>query len=250
MDIFSLQGKRVFVAGGTRGIGAAISRHFAECGAEVIANYVRNETTARALADELDAQGRSIELCRADLTSRKGLQRIAAQLGERTLAALIFSAATGVHGRFDTLSTRHFDWTFALNVRAYFELVSLLHGRMESGSAIVALSSDGAERALPAYALIGASKGAMESLSRHLAVELADRAIRVNVLAPGAVPTEAWEAFPDKDERLQDTIARTPSGSLTTPQQVAHAAHFLCAEASRQVTGQTLVIDGGHRVLF
>lgn len=247
---FSLRGKRFFVTGGTRGIGRGITLHFARAGAAVIAGYVRNTTAARELADEAAAEGLEVELCRADLTHAKGLQQALDQLGERSLSGLVFSSATGVHKPLDQLTTRHFDWTFALNVRSFFELVVRLRDRLEHGAAIVALSSDGATRALPGYSLIGSSKGALEALCRHLAVELAGAGVRVNILAPGAVVTEAWDAFPDRDERLATTKSRTPSGELTTPLQVAHAAHFLCADASRQITGQTLVVDGGHRVVF
>jgi enoyl-[acyl-carrier protein] reductase III len=119
---------------------------------------------------------------------------------------------------------------------------------MDTGASLVALSSEGAVRAVPYYAAIGASKAALESLCRHLAVELAPREIRANVLAAGTVLTEAWNAFPDKAARLDDALARSPVGRLTEAADVALAAQFLCSDASRGVNGHVLTVDGGASV--
>jgi enoyl-[acyl-carrier protein] reductase III len=137
----------------------------------------------------------------------------------------------------------------ALNVRAFFELVTQLLPVFGEGSAIVPVSSAGAVRAVPAYSAVGASKGALEALSRHLAMELAPRGIRVNILSPGSVETEAWAAFPDRDERLADTVRRTPLRRTVTLEEVARAAQFLCSRASSGIIGHTLVIDGGARIV-
>jgi enoyl-[acyl-carrier protein] reductase III len=247
-DAFSLTGKRFLVTGGTRGIGHAISLRFAQAGAHVIANYAHNEEAAQALGREASAGGTPIELCRADLTSQAGRQRVLEALGEAPLSGLVHCAATGVHRPLEDLTTRHWDFTFALNVRAFFELVQTLVPLFAAGSSIVGLSSEGAVHAFRHYALVGASKGGLEALCRHLAVELAPRGIRVNVLSPGTVPTDAWNAFPDKEERLAAATRRSPRGCLTTPEEVAWAAQFLCCAAAVAVNGHTLVVDGGQRI--
>ncbi|HWP99575.1 MAG TPA: SDR family oxidoreductase [Vicinamibacterales bacterium] len=246
-DPFGLSGKRIVVTGGTRGIGAAISRRFALAGARVVAGYARNDAAARALADEVAREGASLELCRADLASEEGRRRLTEAAGA-PLAGLVHCAATGVHRKIEELTLRHWDFTFGLNLRAFFDLVRLLLPAFAPGSSIVALSSEGAVHAFPQYTLVGATKGGLEALCRHLAVELAPRGIRVNVLSPGSVLTEAWEAFPDRDARLQEAIARCPRGRLATPEEVACAAQFLCSDASAGVNGATLVVDGGQRI--
>lgn len=109
----------------------------------------------------------------------------------------------------------------------------------------MAMSSQGASRVVPAYSIVGASKGALEALSRHLAVELAPRGIRVNVIVPGAVATEAWASMPDSQARLAELANRSPLGRLVTAEEVAQAAHFLCSDAARSIIGQTLIVDGG-----
>jgi enoyl-[acyl-carrier protein] reductase III len=244
--LFGLSGKRLLVAGGTRGIGRAISAHFARSGASVIANYVRNDDAARSLRTEVpDAD---LELCRADLTTAQGMQLLLDAVGSAPLHGVVFAAATGVHRTLDDLTLRHWDFTFALNVRAFFDLVKALRPVLASGSSVVAISSEGAEHAFPEYTLVGASKGALEALCRHLAIELAPSGIRVNVLSPGTVLTDALSAFPDKDARVREALARSPRGRLTTVDEVAHAAHFLCCDASAGINGHTLVVDGGQRI--
>lgn len=247
---FSLQGKRALVTGGTRGIGRAITLQLARAGANVLANYVRDSETADHLKREADTEGLQIELIRADITGEKGMERLlgAVDATSSPLSVFVHCAATGVHRPVEELTLRQYDWTFALNVRAFFELVHRLLPKFSQGASIVALSSEGAVHAVPHYTLVGASKGALESMVRHLAVELAPRGIRVNALSPGSIITDAWKAMPDAERRLAEAAQRTPSGRLTSLMEVANAAQFLCSDASSGVSGHTLVVDGGARI--
>lgn len=242
-----LQGKNILVTGGTRGIGRAMSLQFARAGATVIANYVRGQQAAESLFAQAKEEQLQLTLCRADLTIDKGLDTIEQNIAGLAdgLHALVHCAATGVHKPFDELTVRHLDWTISLNVRAFFALVKRLLSRFANEASIVAVSSQGALRVVPAYSLVGASKGALESLARHLAVELAPRGIRVNIVSPGAVATEAWAAMPDAQARLSEMAKRTPIGRLVTSEEVAEAVQFLCSDAARAVIGQTLIVDGG-----
>lgn len=251
VDPFSMRGKRVLVVGGTRGIGRAISLQLAQAGADVIVNFVRDREAAEHLCAEASSAGLRLRAIRADVSSETALETLAAEVKEQfpDLSVLVFAAATGVHRPIEELSGRHFDFTFALNVKAFLALVRRFLPDMRPGSAIIALSSEGAERAVPRYSLVGASKGALESLCRHLAAELADRGIRVNVLSPGAVRTDAWNALPDADRRLREAAARAPTGRLVTLEEVAKAARFLASDASSGLTGHTLVVDGGARIV-
>ena len=250
-DPFKLDGQCVLVTGGTRGIGRAISLRLARAGASVVANYARNDETAESLRGLATAEGLKLDLLRADLTLPKGMasvkERMEAVQGQ--VISVVHCAATGVHKPFEQLTTRHWDWTMALNVRAFFELVQQLLPLLGAGSALVPVSSAGAVRSVPTYTTVGTSKAALESLARHMALELAPRGIRVNILSPGSVETDAWDAFPDKERRLAEAIARSPLGRLVTLDEVAHAAQFLCSPASTGMIGHTLVIDGGTRNL-
>jgi enoyl-[acyl-carrier protein] reductase III len=250
-DPFSLQGKTFLITGGTRGIGQAISMQFARSGARVIASYLRNGKAAEQLKSAAAAEGLEVVLCRADLSTAKGLEQLNACLEEQGLRldGLVHCAATGVHRPLGELTEKHFDWVMNLNARAFFNLVKLLLPRLNAGSAIVAVSSWGALRALPYYTLVGASKGALEALARHFAAELAPLGIRVNILMPGTVRTDVWDALPDSENRLADAERRTPAGSLVTAEEVAWGAHYLCSAAARGVVGQTLVMDGGAGIV-
>jgi enoyl-[acyl-carrier protein] reductase III len=247
IDGFSLRNKTILITGGTRGIGEAISLRFARAGATVIANYLRNEKAAERLKAIAASERLAIVLCRADLTNERGLEQLERLLQERSpqLSGLVHCAATGIHRPIEELTERHFDWTFNLNVRAFFKLIKLLMSRFSKGSSIVAVSSWGALRALPCYSLVGSSKGALEALARHLALELAPRGIRVNILAAGAVLTDAWKAVPNSEARIAETICRTPAGRLATTEEIAYGAQFLCSDAAAGIIGHTLVLDGG-----
>jgi len=251
-DPYSLSGKFVVVTGGTRGLGRMVSLAAARGGARVLSVYARNDDAANALAAEASREGLDVAILRADLSGEKGLKSIeeacSARTEERTLC-LVHCAATGVHKPVAELTVRHLEWTFAVNVRAFLELTQRLLPRFRAGSAVVAVSSAGAERAVPGYTLVGSSKGALESLARHLAAELAPRGVRVNVLAPGSVPTDAWAAMPDRERRLAEAAARTPRGALVTPDEVALAARFLLSDAAAGIVGHTLVVDGGRRIV-
>ncbi len=251
VDPFSMQGKRVLVIGGTRGIGRAIALRVAQSGAEVIVNFVREHEAAEHLIAEAAEMGLQIHSIRADVTSDKALEQLAKEVSERfpDVSTLVFAAATGVHRPLEQTTSRHFDFTFALNVKAFLALVKLFAPKMPSGSSIIALSSEGAERAMPHYGLVGASKGALESLCRHLAVELAERGVRVNLLCPGTVKTDAWKALADADRRLEAAVAQSPIGRLVTLEEVALAAQFLACDASAGLIGHTLIVDGGARIV-
>ena len=119
---------------------------------------------------------------------------------------------------------------------------------MPPGSSIVALSSLGSTRVLEDYALVGASKAALEALIRYLAVELAPQRIRVNAVSAGVVETGALEHFPQKDAMLE-MGKRNPAGRIVSPEDIAGAVLFLCSPEAEMIRGQTLVVDGGWSLL-
>ena len=217
----------------------------------MVANYVRNQEAADQLKFVAEQEGLEIDVCRADLTSPKGMEQIEQTLDSKgtSLSGVVYCAATGVHKPLSELTLRHFDWVFALNVRAFLDLVQRIGKRLSDGASIVAVSSEGGVRAVPFYTLVGSSKGALESMARHLAAELGPRGIRVNILAPGAVLTDAWDSMPDRERRLEEARNRSPMKRLVTVEEVAFAAQFLCSDAARGISGDRLVVDGGAGIV-
>lgn len=250
-DAFSLAGKTFLIAGGARGIGRAISLRFARAGANVIAIYVRDKESAESLQNLAGEQGLDVDCIRADLTRSTGMDKITAYLDDQDikLSGMVYCAATGIHKPASEFTAREVKWVFSLNIEAYIELVNILLPYMEEGSSIVAMSSKGATRAVPGYGLVGASKGALEAYSRHLAAELAERKIRVNLLSPGTVRTDVWDVLPDSERRLADAEARAPLGRLVSVDEVAYSAQFLCSDAASGIVGHCLIVDGGIEIV-
>jgi enoyl-[acyl-carrier protein] reductase III len=161
---------------------------------------------------------------------------------------MVSNAASGVLKRALELSSRHWNWAMDINARALLSLAREGAGMMPQGGRIMAVSSLGAVRAIENYTAVGASKAALESLVRHLAVELGPKGINVNTISAGAVDTEALKKFPNRQEILDTAISKTPMGRLTTPEDVADIALFLCSDLAAMIQGQTIVVDGGYSI--
>ncbi len=231
----------VFITGGSRGIGRAIALRFARDGAKRVAiGYFRSDSAAKRTAADLRDLGAEPTLVRGNVGSERVLEEIRA-LGP--LDVLVHNAASGVSVPALEATTKHWDWTVNTNARALLQLAQTAAPRMPAGSAIVAISSLGAQRVLDNYTLVGTSKAALEALVRYLAVELAPQ-IRVNAVSGGVVETDALAAFPNRDDMLAAGAAN-PAGRLVSPDDIAGAVAFLCSSDAAMIRGQTLVVDGG-----
>jgi enoyl-[acyl-carrier protein] reductase III len=238
---------KALVTGGSRGIGLAIARRFAELGARTVAvGYLRNDRAAEEAAEQLRGLGAEPVLIRGNVSSTRVADEVTA-LGP--LDAVVHSAATGVIRPALETSDKHFDWTLAANARAFLSLARAAAPQMRRGASIVGVSSLGSTRVLEHYALVGTSKAALEALVRYLGVELAPRGIRVNAVSAGLVDTEALEHFPNREDMLSWSRTRTPAGRLVEPTEVADAVAFLCSPQAEMIRGQTIVVDGGFSLV-
>ena len=246
----TLKGKIALITGGSRGIGRAIGLRLAEHGVHVIINYVRHRKDAEATVAAIEDKGSQCLAIKANVAKEDNVDRMFAQIREQfgRLDFLVSNAASGVLKPAMELTTRHWDWAMDINARALLTLAQHAAPLMDRGGRIMAVSSLGAVRAVPNYTVVGASKAALESLVRHLAVELGPRGITVNTISAGVVDTDALKKFPNREEMISTSLARTPLGRLTTPDDVADVALFLCSDHSAMIHGQVITVDGGYAI--
>ena len=245
------RGKTALITGSGRGIGRAIALHFASLGSNIVVNYFRNRGPAEETAQEIKKLGVRSEIIKANVGDMDDLTRLIEETDRLFdgLDFLISNAGSGYNRPIMEQRPKGWDWTMDINARAYLFLAQKAVPLMEKKGEgwIVSISSPGSFRVLPEYAVVGASKAAIEALTRYLAVELAERNIIVNAVSPGIVATEALQHFNAmQDEDLLDDIAQqTPAGRIVTPEDVAGVVAFLCSPNASMIRGQTIIADGG-----
>jgi len=243
--------KTVLVTGSGRGIGRAIAIHFASLGADVVVNFFRNRKPAEETAAEIEKLGRKALVVKANIGDTDAIQDLFAQTKETFggLDIFISNAASGFNRPVMEQKVKGWDWTMDINARAFLFASQQAVGLMEArgGGHIVAITSPGGDRVMPEYVLVGASKAALNSLTRYLAVELAEKNINVNAVSPGVVATDVLQHFELLSEEgiLEKIAAATPAGRLVTPEDVAEVVAFLCTPAADMIRGQIITVDGG-----
>lgn len=246
------EGKVALVTGSGRGIGRAIALHLASKGADVAINFFRNREPAEQTADDVRALGRTSHALRANVGDLDELGELIEEVEARFggLDLLICNAAMGYNR--PVREQRPKGWEWAMNVNARSALFAAQQAApimaRRGGGSIVNISSPGSFRVIPDYVVVGASKAALEALTRYLAVELAPQGINVNAVSPGVVETEALQHFAaTSDPTLLDrAVEETPAGRLVTPQDVAGLVGFLCSPAAEMIRGQVILLDGGY----
>jgi len=246
----ALAGKVALVSGAARGIGRAIALKLAASGCDVAANYYNSASEAEALCAEIRAHGRRAVAIQGSVGVPDSVDEIYAEFGRHfdRLDFVVSNAASGVLKPTVEMTLKHWRWCMETNALALNLLAQRALPLMRDGGRIIALSSLGAQRAMPGYGFVGASKAALEALARSLAQELGPRGIRVNVVSAGVVDTDALSYFPNRDELLADYARRTPAGPVLTPQDVAGAVYLLCLPEAAMINGHTLVVDGGFAI--
>lgn len=243
--------RTAFVTGGSRGIGRAVALELADRGYSVAVGFFRNRTAAAETCADVEGRGVKAMPVKVHVGDLDSLGRAFDTVGETfgTLDAFVSNAASGVLRPLLDADPRGWAWTMDVNARALLFGAERAARLMDGGGSIVGLTSAGSNRVLPGYGVVGASKAAVESLVRYLAVELAPAGIRVNAVSPGVVDTDALRHFPDPDGLLADARERTPAGRLVRPEEAAAAVGFLCSEAAEMIRGHVLVVDGGAGLL-
>jgi enoyl-[acyl-carrier protein] reductase III len=246
-------GRVALVTGSSRGIGRAIALRLARDGADVIVNYVRNRAAADSTADEIRAAGRRAHVVKANVGEPDELRALAAEATEvfEGLDILVNNAASGYIRPIAQQRVKGWDWTMDINARAALFLGQAVAPTMAArgGGHIVNLTSLGSQRVLPEYVVIGASKAALEAVTRYMGVEMRPQGIVVNAVSGGVVDTDALSHFPRGQAMLEEGTRRTPAGRIVTPEDLAGVVAFLCGPDASMIVGQVIVVDGGYSVV-
>jgi glucose 1-dehydrogenase len=252
-----LEGKNVLVTGGSSGIGQAIAVRFAEYGANVAINYLRQPEEAAGTEEQVHAcvgkvrrEGVRDVLVGGDVSKEEDVVRMVgdAAAGLGGLDVLVNNAGIQISRPTEELSSDDFDRVLAVNLRGAFmcarEAIRHFLAEGKPGS-IVNVSSVHQLIPKPGYVGYSTSKGGMQNLTRTLALEYAGRGIRVNGIGPGATVTpinRAWIDDPEKRRQVEEHIPMKRAGDAD---EMAGVTAFLASDDAAYITGQTIFVDGG-----
>ena len=238
----SLEGKVALVTGGSRGIGAAISRELGSAGARVAVNYRSGKDAGEEVASEIG--GIALPANVGDPAEAKELiERVESELGD--VDVLVNNAGITRDTLIARMSDQEWDEVIETNLRGTFNTCRAVARKMlkRRSGAIVNLTSVVGIHGNPGQANYAASKAGIIGLTKALARELGSRGVRVNAVAPGYIATELTDVL--SEEIRGAILANTPMGRLGSPEDVASAVRFLCSDEAAFITGDVLLVDGG-----
>jgi NAD(P)-dependent dehydrogenase (short-subunit alcohol dehydrogenase family) len=239
---FDLGGRVAVVTGASSGIGAAIAEALSQAGARVVLTG-RDEERLRRVADRLGEH----HVVAADLAEDGSAGTIVAEtLGAfGALNVLVHSAGIFWPKPFAEAPLSEFDEQFRVNVRAPYALTQAALPHLRPDGSVIFISSIAGRVGFPSSTAYCGTKGAVELMTKSLAMELAPVGIRVNAIAPGNVHTSMNERFFESEDYNRSMIERTPFGRVGVVEDIAPVAVFLASDAARYIHGESLLVDGG-----
>jgi 2-deoxy-D-gluconate 3-dehydrogenase len=252
--LINLSGKKALVTGGAMGIGYAIADRLSEADATVTLLDFNEEKGRKSLLT-LEGMGRRVYFVRCDLSREEEISQACAKAANQMggLDILVNNAGIFPFTPLDQVSAEQIDRVLAVNVKAMILLIrefSRLAAEQQRGGLIVNIASvDALHPSHKGLSIYDASKGAVLSLTKSLAKELAPRGIRVNAIAPGGILTEGALAQRGPENAragLKEFMARIPLGRMGVADDIARVALFLASDLSAYMTGELIVADGGY----
>jgi glucose 1-dehydrogenase len=256
-----LTGKNVLVTGGSSGIGQAIAVRMGREGANVAINYLSDSDKARETTekievaleecmDECQRQGVKTTLLQADVSKESDVTEMVGRAVEDLggVDILVNNAGIQISGASDAIEIDEFDKVIAVNLRgAYLCSREAIRHFLDRGAGGCIINISSVHQIIPKPQFIGysASKGGMQNLTRTLALEYADRDIRVNAIGPGATVTPINRAWIEDPEKREMVASHIPMGRPADAEEMAGVAAFLASDDAAYITGQILYVDGG-----
>ena len=247
----SLQGKVAIVTGASKGIGASIAKALAAEGAAVVVNYESSKSGADSVVAEIAKAGGKAVAVHGSVAKEAEVKRLFVEANEAfgRLDILVNNAGVYQFGALEDVTEAEYRRQFDTNVLGPILATKEAVKRFPAeGGSVINVSSVASTKGMPGATVYGATKGALDQITRNHAIELAPRKVRVNTIAPGGVETEGTHAAgvigSDFEKQM---VAETPLGRLGQPNDIAGVAVFLASDASRWITGERLVVSGGSR---
>ena len=242
-----LEGKRAFVSGGTRGIGAALCEVFAREGADVAFNYHSRDDLAQETKAKIEAHGRRALAFKVSVTDRVGMKKVARQIVETwdRIDILVNNAAVNKGDNFATTTDKSWDWVIDTNVNGLFAVTKPFYKQMirKRAGSILNITSIGAIRSLPTSVHYATSKAAVIGFTKCLSREAANFNITVNAIAAGIFDTDLGHSLPERLLQMHDFwVARQRLGR---PAELAEFAAFLVSDRNSFMSGEVVIVDGG-----
>ena len=249
--MISLAGKAALVTGGSRGIGAATVKLFAQAGADVVFNFRRNKEAARLIEQEAGKHGTRVECMQSDLRVADNSRKLVEFAIERLGRVDILVANSGVWNAenvpIQQMTERQWDDMMRANLKSVFGLIHFAVPSMitHRSGRIIAISSTAGQRGEAFHSHYAASKGAVISLVKTLSTELAPHRILVNCVAPGWVDTDMSKPVLKAKAGRKFALAQIPLGRAATAEEVAGPILFLASDLATFITGEILNVNGG-----
>ncbi len=240
-----LKNKYALITGASRGIGKGIAIKFAENGCLVGINYVSKETEAKETLEYIKRKGGNGVLLKGDISKPEEVKRIVKSFTQKTGKIDILVNNAGIYNRsyFQNISYEKWNEVLSINLTGCFNLCKQALPYMKEGSKIIFISSQLALKGSTHGADYASSKAGILGLMKSLALELADKKINVNAVAPGTIDTDLLANY--TEEMRNERIKEIPLKRLGTPEDVANTCLFLASNLSSYITGETINVNGG-----
>ncbi|HEX8887575.1 MAG TPA: SDR family oxidoreductase [Pyrinomonadaceae bacterium] len=242
-----LEGKRAFITGGTRGIGAAMCAVFAREGADVAFSYHSRDDLAEETRNKISSSGRRALSYKVPITDRVGMKKLTRELVEQWggIDILVNNAAINKGDNFATMTDRAWDEVISTNVNSLFAVTKPIYKQMirQRKGTILNITSIGAIRSLPTSVHYATSKAAMIGFTKCLSREAATFGVSVNAIAAGIFDTDLAHELPDRLLQMHDFWVS--SGRLGRPEELAEYAAFMVSERNSFMNGEVVIVDGG-----